>query len=38
MTATLPYAVKLARSGVIAALEQDAHLRNGLGLGREFAV
>ncbi len=28
--ATLPYAVKLARSGVIAALEQDAHLRNGL--------
>ena len=28
--ATLPYAVKLARHGVFAALEQDEHLRNGL--------
>ena len=28
--ATLPYAVKLARHGVLAALEQDEHLRNGL--------
>jgi alanine dehydrogenase len=28
--ATLPYAVRLARKGLLAALETDQHLRNGL--------